>query len=329
MPDSGLGAAGGVIFFTAATRGKGRGPLFSVPEYPDITVYIERLQKFAGGQTLEGVRLLSPFVLRTAVPPIEDVFGLKVASFRRLGKRIVFGFDKEYFVIIHLMVLGRLFWRKRGCAIPKRRGLAAFDFDTGTLLFTESGTRKRASMHVVKGIDRLDSFNPGGLEVLEADLERFRESLQRENHTLKRSLTDPWLFSGIGNAYSDEILFSARLSPVLQTQRMTEEQIAALFNAARDTLRTWTEKLRQETGEGFPKEVTAFHPDMAVHGRFGKPCVACGTKVQRIVYAENETNYCPRCQTGGKLLADRSLSKLLHRDWPKTIDELEARTGKG
>jgi formamidopyrimidine-DNA glycosylase len=296
-----------------------------MPELPDITVYIESLQRFAAGQTLERIRFLSPFVLRTAVPAVDELYGRKVMRFRRMGKRIVFEFPQDYFLVMHLMVQGRLFWKKRGCAIPKGRGLAALDFPNASLLFAESGTRKRASMHVLKGAQRLDAFDPGGLEILESDLEHFSDRLLSENHTLKRALTDPSLFSGIGNAYSDEILFAAKLPPVLQTRKMTREQIEILFRAARDTLREWTAKLLAEAGDTFPENVTAFHPQMAVHGRFGKPCRACGTSIQRICYAETETNYCPRCQTGGILLADRRLSTLLHADWPKTVDELETR----
>ncbi|MBD3390395.1 MAG: formamidopyrimidine-DNA glycosylase [Chitinivibrionales bacterium] len=299
-----------------------------MPELPDITVYIERLESFASGKVLLQVRLLSPFVLRTALPPIEEIFGKEVTGFRRLGKRIVFKFADDYYLVLHLMVLGRLFWKKKGCAIPRGRGLAAFDFSHGSLLFTEAGTRKKASMHLVKGKERLGSFNTRGLEILEAPLEAFGQRLLSENHTLKRALTDPWLFSGIGNTYSDEILFAARLSPVLQTRKMSDGQVRALYNAAQTTLAAWTGRLRGETGDGFPEKVTAVRPDMAVHGRFGKPCAVCGTAIQRIVYAENETNYCPRCQTGGRLLADRALSKLLHKDWPRTVEELEARHGR-
>jgi formamidopyrimidine-DNA glycosylase len=294
-----------------------------MPELPDIVVYIERLRPRIEGQVLERVRLASPFLLRSVEPPIDAVVGKRVLGLRRLGKRIVWCLDGDLFLVFHLMIAGRLRWEELGAKVPAKVGLAAFDFSTGTLILTEAGTKKRASLHVVHGEQALAGHNPGGLEVLDADEASFRKALVRENHTLKRALTDPRLFSGIGNAYSDEILHRAGLSPLVWTQRLSDEQTRRLFKATQSILVEWTERLRQETGDGFPEKVTAFRPQMAVHGRFGKPCPVCGTAVQRIVYAENETNYCPRCQTGGKVLADRSLSRLLHDDWPRTIEELE------
>jgi formamidopyrimidine-DNA glycosylase len=294
-----------------------------MPEYPDIIVYIERLRPRVQGQTLERLRLASPFLLRTVDPPIAEAEGKKVVGLRRLGKRITFCLEMDLFLVFHLMIAGRLHWKKRGSKLPGRIGLAAFDFPTGTLTLTEAGTKKRASLHLVRGEAGLAALNPGGLEVLDADLETFRQVFVKENHTLKRALTDPRLFSGIGNAYSDEILHQARLSPLALTQRLKEGEVSRLFDATRKTLLDWADRIRQEAGDGFPEKVTAFRPDMAVHGRQGLPCPVCGTAIQRIVYAENETNYCPRCQTNGKLLADRSLSRLLKNDWPRTIEELE------
>jgi len=296
-----------------------------MPEYPDITIYIERLEAFVQGQRLEQIRLAGPFFLRTAEPPIKSVYGAMVHSFERMGKRIVFAFAEEQYLVLHLMIAGRLRWRKKGCKVPGKVGLAAFDFPNGSLLVTEAGSKKRASLHFVKGRSHLDRFNPGGLEVLDAPIEVFQKVLLSENHTLKRSLTDPHLFSGIGNAYSDEILHRARLSPILLTKKMDDDQIERLYHALRDTLWTWTERLRDEVGSGFPEKVTAFRNGMAVHGRYKEPCPECGTPVQRIRYASNETNYCPNCQTGGKLLADRSMSRLLKKDWPRTLEELETR----
>ena len=296
-----------------------------MPEYPDITVYIERLETFVGGRTLEQIRFVSPFFLRTAVPPITSIHGEVVQGFMRIGKRIVFVFDCERYLVLHLMVAGRLYWRDRLCKVPAKNGLAAFDFTHGSLLVTETGAKKRAALHLIKGREELAGFDPGGLEVLDATIEDFRRSLVAENHTLKRALTDPRIFSGIGNAYSDEILHRARLSPILLTDKLTEDQIARLYHAVRDTLRDWTQRLRDEVGEDFPEKVTAFRKEMAVHGRFGKPCPVCGQPVQRIRYAARETNYCPRCQTGSKLLADRALSRLLKKDWPRTLEELEAK----
>jgi formamidopyrimidine-DNA glycosylase len=294
-----------------------------MPELPDVTVYLEALEGRVLGRRLERVRLASPFLLRSVEPPLSEVEGKRTIQLRRLGKRIVLGLEDELFLVLHLMIAGRLRWRERGAALPGRLGLAAFDFEAGTLLLTEAGTKKRASLHVVRGETDLARHDPGGLEVLESDLDAFRRALQAEHHTLKRALTDPRLFSGIGNAYSDEILHAARLSPLAMTLRLSDEEIARLHAAARSTLEAWTERLRRETGTGFPEKVTAFREGMAVHGRFREPCPACGSPVQRIVYAENETNYCARCQTGGKLLADRALSRLLKDDWPRTIEELE------
>jgi formamidopyrimidine-DNA glycosylase len=294
-----------------------------MPELPDVVVYLERLRPRTQGQTLEGVRLASPFLLRTFEPPLGGVRGRKVVGLRRLGKRIVIGLEGELFLVLHLMIAGRLHWKPPGAKVPGKVGLAAFDFPTGTLTLTEASTQKRASLHLVQGAAGLAAHDPGGVEVLEANLEDFRAALTRENHTLKRALTDPRLFSGIGNAYSDEILHRARLSPLVLTRRLGDAEVARLFDAVRRTLTEWTDRLREEVGDGFPKKVTAFREDMAVHGKFRRPCPACGTAVQRIVYAENETNYCPGCQTGGKVLADRSLSRLLKDDWPRSVEELE------
>jgi formamidopyrimidine-DNA glycosylase len=294
-----------------------------VPEYPDIIVYLERLRPRIQGQVLDRVRLGSPFLLRSVDPPLTEVDGKRVQELRRMGKRIVLGLQSELFLVLHLMIAGRLHWKERGAKLPRRVGLAAFDFESGTLTLTEAGTKKRASLHLLRGEKALADLNPGGLEVLDVDEKTFRATLLRENHTLKRALTDPRLFSGIGNAYSDEILHRARLSPLALTQRLSEEETARLFAVVRATLVDWADRLRQEAGDGFPENVTAFREGMAVHGRFGKPCPVCGSAVQRIVYAENETNYCPRCQTGGKLLADRSLSRLLKNDWLRSIEELE------
>jgi formamidopyrimidine-DNA glycosylase len=298
-----------------------------MPELPDVTVYVERLAAFVQGSPLEGIRLASPFVVRTVVPPIKSAVDRKVIGVRRIGKRIILELEPDYFLVIHLMISGRLRWRKRGAKPPGKRGLAAFDFPNGTLLFTEESTKKRASLHLVQGEEQLLTFDRGGLEVLGSDFPSFHSVLLEENHTLKRSLTDPRLFSGIGNAYSDEILHRARLSPIALTEKLGEDQARRLFEAINAVIGEWTDKLREEVGQGFPEKVTAFHAEMAVHGRYRKPCPDCGTPIQRIRYAENETNYCPTCQTGGRVLADRSLSKLLKKDWPRTIEELElART---
>jgi formamidopyrimidine-DNA glycosylase len=295
-----------------------------MPELPDVVVYLECLQRRIVGQTLDKVRLASPFLLRSVEPPLSQAQGKTVRDMRRLGKRLVFELDDELFLVLHLMIAGRLHWKPRGATPPGKIGLAAFDFSNGTLMLTEAGTKKRAALHLVRGESRIAEHQPGGLEVLDADLDAFRMVLRRENHTLKRSLTDPRLFSGIGNAYSDEILHRARLSPLTWTSRLTEDEIARLFEATQLTLTEWLARLRNEVGDGFPERVTAFRPEMAVHGRFGLPCPVCATPVQRIVYAENETNYCPRCQTDGKVLADRSLSRLLKDDWPSSVEELEA-----
>jgi formamidopyrimidine-DNA glycosylase len=304
-----------------------------MPELPDVSVYVEHLAARTVGQELRTVRLKSPFLLRTFSPPLSSAFGKKVRGVRRLGKRIVFELEGDLFLVIHLMIAGRFRWKPAGAAIPGKLGLASFDFANGSLLLTEASTKKRASLHVVAGAESLQEFSRGGVEVFGATVAQFREALTRENHTVKRALTDPRLFSGIGNSYSDEILHAARLSPVKRTAKLDDEEVARLFEATKRTLQLWTDRLREETGETFPEKVTAFREGMAVHGRFGKPCPDCGAPVQRIVYAENETNYCARCQTGGKLLADRALSRLLHEDWPRTLEELEeirpsAPTGK-
>lgn len=296
-----------------------------MPELPDVIVYLEALERLAVGRRLDEIRLASPFVLRTADPPLSEVRGKTLLAVRRVGKRIVLVLEGDLFLVVHLMIAGRFHRHRRGGRIPGRVGLAAFDFPDGTFMLTEASTKKRASIHLVRGEVGLEQFDQGGIEPLEADLAAFKEALTRENHTLKRALTDPRLFSGIGNAYSDEILHRARLSPVKQTRQLKEEEIARLYEATRVTLTEWVERLRQETGKNFPEKVTAFRPDMAVHGKYRKPCPVCGAPVQRIVYAENETNYCAQCQTGGKLLADRSLSRLLKEDWPKTLEELEER----
>lgn len=288
-----------------------------MPELPDITVYIESLEKRIKGKTLERVRIVSPFLLRSVEPPISALEGRRLLDFRRLGKRIVFCFGDELFLVFHLMIAGRLHWKPAGAKIPAKVGLAAFDFPDGTLTLTEAGSKKRAALHVVRGEAALAAHDPGGLDVMSCKLSEFRKALREENHTLKRSLTDPHLFSGIGNAYSDEILHRAALSPLALTQKLDDAAIAMLFNATRAVLQEWIERLRAEAGDDFPAKVTAFRKDMAVHGRFGEPCPVCGAPVQRIIYAENETNYCARCQTKGKRLADRSLSRLLKDDWYK------------
>ena len=294
-----------------------------MPELPDVTVYVERLEALTVGHTLQGVRSKSPFLLRTVDPPLSAAHGLEIRRVERLGKRIVFGLEGGLFLVLHLMVAGRLRWRKPGAGIPGRVGLAVFDFEHGSLVLTEASKKKRASLHVLQGRDALAPFDRGGLEVLDADLPAFTVALLRENRTMKRGLTDPRLFSGIGNAYSDEILFQARISPMRLTRELSPEEIERLYHACRQVLTTFTDTLRAEVGVGFPEKVTAFRDDMAVHGRYRKPCPDCGAPIQRIVYAENECNYCAACQNQGRLLADRALSQLLKKDWPKTLDELE------
>jgi formamidopyrimidine-DNA glycosylase len=295
-----------------------------MPELPDIAAYLRALEPRVVGQTLERVRLGSPFLLRTVSPPISQVEGRVVRGLRRVGKRMAIGVDGELWLVLHLMIAGRLHWRPRGAKLAGRRSLAAFDFGGGSLVLTEAGTKHRASLHVVSGEEGLRAIDPGGIEVFSSDLAAFREALTVENRTLKRALTDPRIVSGIGNAYSDEILHAAQLSPIAQTRKLTPEEWQRLYAATRETLQLWIDRLTAEVVEGFPENVTAFRKGMAVHGRYGQPCPRCGEKVQRIRYAENETNYCARCQTGGKVLADRSLSRLLGTDWPRTLEELEA-----
>ncbi len=296
-----------------------------MPELPDIVVYLEALQSRVVGERLERLRIASPFLLRSIEPRPEELAGRVVRRVARLGKRIVFGFDDDYFVILHLMIAGRLGWKQPGAPIPGRLGLAAFDFPAGTLLLTEAGSKHRASLYLARGAAGLAAHDPGGIDVLAADLGAFRATLTRESHTLKRALTDPRLFSGVGNAYSDEILHAAKLSPLKLTTQLTAEEVERLHHATRDTLLTWIERLRKATGNGFPEGVTAFREEMAVHGRYRKPCPVCGSPVQRIRYAENEVNYCATCQTGGRVLADRALSRLLQEDWPRSLEEWEAR----
>ena len=293
-----------------------------MPELPDVCVYLEALERKVVGRVLERIRLASPFVLRSYDPPLEATFGRTVRGVRRIGKRIVFELGDELFIVVHLMIAGRFHWRAPGQKGMGKIVLAAFEFPHGTLFFTEAGSKKRASLTMVRGEAALHALDPGGIDPITASFEAFAAALARESHTLKRSLTDPRLFSGIGNAYSDEILHSAGLSPLKLTRSLTEEEARRLHAATRTTLASWTDILRAEAGEGFPEKVTAFREGMAVHGRFGKPCPVCQAPVQRIVYAENECNYCARCQTGGKLLADRSLSRLLKDDWPNSIDDL-------
>lgn len=299
-----------------------------MPELPDITVYLEALQTRVVGETLNKVRVASPAVLRTYDPPYSAPQGAPVAGLRRLGKRIVFEFPDELFLVIHLMIAGRLQWKQVGTAVPKKVGLAALDFDTGSLILTEQGTKKRAGIWILKGEQALAAENRGGVEPLLASPEEFAAALTAENRTLKRALTDPRIFSGIGNSFSDEILWAARLSPVARTRQLDPEETERLRTATVEQLNHWTDLLRRQVGDGWPTKVTAFRPEMAVHGKYGEPCPRCGTQVQRIVYAANETNYCPTCQTGGKLLADRSLSRLLGEDWPRTLEELEELKGR-
>ena len=299
-----------------------------MPELPDITIYIEALADRILRQPVERIRLASPFLLRTTDPPIEAALGQKVVGLRRVGKRIAIALENELWLVLHLMIAGRLHWRKPGSKVDGRRTPAAFDFDGGSLVLTEAGTQKRASLHVIAGERGLRALDPGGLEIFDAGFEDFAAALTAQNHTLKRALTDPRIFSGIGNAYSDEILHRARLSPVALTQKLPADDTRRLFAAARATLLEWMQRLRDERRGQFPENVTAFREEMAVHGKYGKPCPRCGAKVQRIRYASNETNYCAACQTGGRLLADRSLSRLLKQDWPRTLEELEGLKGR-
>jgi len=303
-----------------------------MPELPDITVYIEALEKRILGQRLERVRNMSPFLLRTATPPLENAFGRTVLELRRLGKRICIGLEDGIWLVLHLMIAGRLHWveegAKKGKTVSRNGNFAAFDFSNGSLMWSEAGSQKRASLQVLSGEEGLRELDPGGLEVLESDVGAFTEALLFENHTLKRALTDPTLFSGIGNAYSDEILWEARLSPMALTQKLSSTEIQRLYDGIRKSLTEWVDRLRRETGNKFPEGVTAFRPEMAVHGKYKQPCPRCGTAIQRIKYASNETNYCPSCQTSGKLLADRAFSRLLREDWPRTLEELEMKMGK-
>ena len=296
-----------------------------MPELPDVAIYVERLQALTIGEPLEAIRIASPFVLRTVSPSPKELAGAVVESVERLGKRIVIGVAGDRFLVIHLMIAGRLRWKKRHEKVPNKVGLAAFDFPNGTVIFTEASPKKRASLHLVAGRAGLAEFDRGGLDVFAATPQEFADRLRSERHTVKRSLTDPTLFDGIGNAYSDEILHAAKLSPFRMTSSITDDEITLLHRACIDLLTIWTQRMRDEVGDGFPDKVTAFRPEMAVHGKYGQPCPVCGTKVQRIVYADNEANYCPTCQTEGRLLADRSLSRLLKEDWPKTLEELEDR----
>lgn len=294
-----------------------------MPELPDVTIYVERLEAYTVGQSLERVRLQSSFLLRSVEPPLNSIEGQTVIGVKRLGKRIVFGFENDIFMVLHLMIAGRLRWKKRGAKVPIKSGLAGFDFPKGTLLLTEASTKKRASMHLVEGLSELTSHERGGLEVLDASFDDFKCAITRSNHTLKRALTDPRILSAIGNAYSDEILFAAKMSPFKQTQKLTDLEIRQLHQHTVGVLNRFTEAIRHEVGEKFPDKVTAFRDDMYVHGRYRESCKICGSKIQRVAYAENEMNYCPNCQNAGRLLADRSLSRLMKRDWPKTAEELE------
>jgi formamidopyrimidine-DNA glycosylase len=295
-----------------------------MPELPDIAAYIGALESRIVGQSLQGIRLNSPFLLRTTQPPIEDACGRTVRELRRIGKRIVFGLDNDLWLVLHLMIAGRLHWRPAAAKLSRRQTLAAFDFPDGSLVLTEAGSMRRASLHILLGEENLSLFDAGGIDIFSTDLATFRATLTAENHTLKRALTDPRLLSGVGNAYSDEILHEAQLSPLALTQKLQPAEWERLFAASRQTLQLWTDRLLAEAQRGFPERVTAFRPEMAVHGRYGQPCPRCGDPVQRIRYADKETNYCARCQTEGKVLADRGLSRLLGKDWPRTLEELEA-----
>ncbi|HEY4039218.1 MAG TPA: DNA-formamidopyrimidine glycosylase family protein [Burkholderiaceae bacterium] len=294
-----------------------------MPELPDLTVYLEALDRRIVGQRLERVQIVSPFLLRTALPPLQSAHGRRVSEMRRVGKRIAIGLEDDLWLVVHLMIAGRLHWFDQGVPLGKRAVLARLEFSNGTLTLTEAGTKRRASLHLVQGEHQLQLQDPGGIDILQSTLAQFAARLRSENHTLKRALTDPRLFSGIGNAYSDEILHAAKLSPVLLTSRIDDEELARLYAAIRDQMQLWTDRLRRQANGQFPEKVTAFRDDMAVHGRFGLPCPVCGTPVQRIRYADNETNYCARCQTGGRLLADRALSRLLKQDWPKSVDAFD------
>lgn len=296
-----------------------------MPELPDVELYLAALRPRVEGRAVERVRVASPFFVRTYDPPVTAIAGHTIAALSRVGKRLVFALDDDLFVVIHLMIAGRLRWRERGAAIPAKLGLAAFDFADATLLFTEAGSRKQASLHVVRGQAAVEAMDPGGVDVFSLPVEAFAAALRAGNHTLKRMLTDPHVFSGIGNAYSDEILHAAQLSPIRLTRAVTDDEVARLYAATQRVLRDWTARLQDETGDRFPEKVTAFRPGMAVHGRYGKPCPRCGAPVQRIVYARNESNYCAPCQTDGRLLADRALSRLLREDWPRTLEEAERR----
>jgi formamidopyrimidine-DNA glycosylase len=296
-----------------------------LPELPDLTIYVEALEAVLKGQPLEKIRIQSPSLLKSVTPPPTAIEGLELKGVHLLGKRLVFEFERELHLVLHLMIAGRLHWKKRGVAIPRKRAHAAFDFPQGSLLLTEASTKKRASLHIVEGLAHLEELDPGGLDVFSASPAEFREVFTRERHTLKRSLTDPHFLSGIGNAYSDEILHRAQLSPVKMSDRLSDEETQRLFEATQGVLQEWTLRLRDEANGGFPQKVTAFRPEMAVHGKFRQPCPVCNTPVQRIIRAENEVNYCPGCQTGGRVLADRGLSKLLGKDWPRPIEELEKR----
>jgi formamidopyrimidine-DNA glycosylase len=296
-----------------------------MPELPDILLYLHALRPRIVGQSITGVRLVSPFLLRSIDPPLQSIIGRRVTDLHRIGKRLVIEMEGELFLVIHLMIAGRFRWKPARASVPGKIGLLAIDFENATLIMTEAGTKRQASLYVVQGRDGLERHDPGGIDVMNIDLATFVAALQRENHTLKRTLTDPHVFSGIGNAYSDEILHAAKLSPFKQTSGLTDEEAARLFDATRSVLTAWIDRLQEETGEAFPEKVTAFREGMAVHGRYGKPCPVCGSPVQRIAYASNEANYCVTCQTGGRLLADRSLSRLLREDWPRTLEELERR----
>ncbi|HXZ78358.1 MAG TPA: DNA-formamidopyrimidine glycosylase family protein [Terriglobales bacterium] len=295
-----------------------------MPELPDIVTYIHALESRIVAQPVQQIRLASPFLLRTTEPSLAEVEGRNVRELRRIGKRIAIGVEGDLWLVLHLMIAGRLHWRQRGAKLAGRQSLAAFDFPNGSLVLTEAGLKRRASLHILRGKESLQSVDPGGIDIFASDLDAFRQALRAENRTLKRALTDPRIISGIGNAYSDEILHAAQLSPITLTQKLRAEEWERLFTAVRDTMKLWIDRLRSEAENGFPENVTAFRKGMAVHGRYGKPCPRCGEKIQRIRYADNETNYCARCQTGGKLLADRSLSRLLQSDWPRTMEELEA-----